>query len=180
MDKLTETTVSSVDVYTGALLNVKKDLARLPDGETGVREWIKHPGASAVVPLFENGDTVMVKQFRYAPRRTFLEVPAGKLDAVGEAPESVARRELEEETGFVAGTVLNLGSFYPCIGYSDEVIHLFLATNLTEGAMQLSDGEFIEVVRLPLVEAVRRARCGELADMKSVVALIRVAEQVGI
>lgn len=180
MADLAETTISSEDVYEGALLHVKKDLARLPDGDSAFREWIKHPGASAVVPLYENGDTVLVRQYRYAPGRTFLEVPAGKLDIEGESPAEVANRELEEEAGLVAGTVEALGSFYPCIGYSDEIIHLFLARDLREGVKQPSHGEFIEVERMPLTEAVNLARSGQLADMKSIVALIRAAERLQI
>ena len=176
MGNLVETTISSEQVYDGALLHVRKDLARLPDGDAAHREWIKHPGASAVVPLFENGDTVMVRQYRYAPQKTFLEVPAGKLDVEGESPAEVANRELEEEAGYVAGKIESLGSFYPCIGYSDEVIHLFVARNLKEGLRQPSHGEFIEVERMPLTKAVKMAREGQLGDMKSVVALVRAAD----
>ena len=169
---LTETRLDSVPVYDGALLHARRDTVRLPDGGTSVREWIAHPGASAVVPLFENGSTVLIRQFRYAPGREFLEVPAGKLDRPGEDPAEVARRELLEEVGLHAGALTPLGPTYPCIGYSDEVIHLFLGESLTEGTAHVEDDEFVVPVRLPLAEAVRMARAGEILDSKSCVALL--------
>lgn len=172
MNDLTETPLSSEHLVDGALLQVYRDRVTVPDGETSVREWIDHPGASAIVPLFDDGTTRLVRQFRYPPRRTFLEVPAGKLDVPGEDPEDVARRELEEETGWTADTFVPLGSTYPCIGYSNEVIHFFLATGLTEGEQDLADGEFVEVVSMPLADAVAKARSGEIGDMKTVTALL--------
>jgi len=100
MSNLNETQLSSEQLVDGVLLEAFRDEVRLPDGDTSVREWIDHPGASAIVPVFEDGHTLLVRQFRYPPRRTFLEVPAGKLDKPGEDPEDVAARELEEETGW--------------------------------------------------------------------------------
>lgn len=172
MHSLEEKTLSSTAVYDGVLLKVRRDKVCLPDGHTSAREWIDHPGAAAVVPLFADGGTLLVRQYRYAPRRTFLEVPAGKLDVAGEGPEVVAARELREETGFRAGRLTSLGALYPCIGYSNEVIHFFLAEALTEGRAEPSAGEFLEPVRMPFVEAVERARRGALADMKTVAALL--------
>ncbi len=170
---LTETLKRREHVYGGVLLNVFRDTVVLPDGADGVREWIAHPGAAAVVPLLADGQTLLVRQFRYPPQREFLEVPAGKLDVAGEPPEAVARRELEEETGHTARTLTPLGTTFPCIGYSDETIHLFLAEDVTELAETPPSDDFVEVVRLPFAEAVRRARAGELLDAKSVVALVR-------
>ncbi len=169
---LEETTVSSEKLLDGRLLHVYRDVARLPDGSTSVREWIQHPGASAVVALFEDETALMIRQFRYPPRRVFLEVPAGKLDADGEDPADAARRELEEETGYRAGTLEKLGATYPCIGYSDEVIHLFLARDLTEGTRALADGEHLDVVRMPFADLVAQAKKGEIADAKSALALL--------
>jgi ADP-ribose pyrophosphatase len=128
-----------------------------------------------VVPLFPDGGTLLVRQFRYATGRSFLEVPAGKLDVDGEAPADVARRELEEEAGLRAATLTPLGETWPCIGYSDEVIHLFVAEGLTEGEAADDAGERLEPVRLPLAEVVRMARAGELADAKTAVAVLRAA-----
>jgi ADP-ribose pyrophosphatase len=175
---LRETTVATAQVYDGALLDVRRDEAALPDGTTGTREWINHPGASAVVPLLEGGDTLLVRQFRYAARRTFLEVPAGKIDRPDEAPLDVAARELEEETGWRAATVTPVGRMYPCIGYSNEVIHVFVATGLEPTEQDLSEGEFIDVVRLPFAEAVSMARTGTLLDAKTVTALTLAAAHV--
>lgn len=171
MSDLKEKTLASTEILDGVLLKAFRDEVRLPDGDTSVREWIDHPGASAIVPLFENGDVLLVRQYRYAARRTFLEVPAGKLDVEGETAEDVARRELEEETGWQAGRFTKLASLYPCIGYSNEVIHFFLAEDLHEGTQELSDGEFVKVVRMPFEEAAERARKGEIRDIKSAMAL---------
>lgn len=172
MSDLTEERLSSTQLVDGALLKVHRDEVRLPDGNTSVREWIDHPGASAIVPLFDDGETLLIRQFRYPPRRTFLEVPAGKLDAPGEDPVDVAARELEEETGWRADAFQKTGALYPCIGYSNEVIHFYVATGLTRGEQDLSDGEFVDVLRMPFDEAVDKARRGEIEDMKTVTALL--------
>lgn len=169
---LTEKTLQSDKLLDGKLLHVYRDEVRVPDGSTSIREWIDHPGASAVVPLFEDGSTLLVWQYRYPARREFLEVPAGKLDYKGEDPLEVAVRELEEETGWTAQRFTPLGSVYPCIGYSNEVIHFFLAEDLGRGRQDLSDGEFLEPLTMAFQEAVDRARRGELGDMKTVTALL--------
>lgn len=171
-DDLTEATLASDKLLEGKLLTVYRDAVRLPDGTESVREYIRHPGAAAVVPRFEDGTTLLVRQFRYPPRRVYLEVPAGKLDVPGEPPEEVAARELEEETGWRAARFTALGASHPCIGYSDEVIHFFFAEDLTPGERNLQEGEHMEVVRLPLDEAITRARRGDLLDMKTVTALL--------
>lgn len=162
----------------GVLLKAYRDTVELPDGEESVREWIKHPGASAVVPLFADGTTILLRQFRYAPGRVFIEVPAGKIDKAGEDPAEVAVRELAEEAGYTAETLTPLGETYPCIGYSDEVIYLFLAEDLSEVASGTEDDEFVEPFRLPFEEAVAMARRGDILDSKSAVALLRAAAEV--
>ncbi len=172
MQDLNEEQLVSKQLVDGRLLKVYHDEVRLPDGTESVREWIDHPGASAVVPLFEDGTTLLLRQFRYPARRTFLEVPAGKLDHDEEDPEDVARRELEEETGWKTKHLSYLTSLYPCIGYSNEVIHFYLAEHLEAGGVDHSEGEFIEVRRLPFAEAVSMARRGVILDMKSVAALL--------
>ena len=168
---LTEHTLSTEPVYDGALLHVRRDRVRTPSGGESVREWIAHPGASAVVPLHADGTTVLIRQYRYPPRREFLEVPAGKLDP-GEAPEAAAARELAEEVGLRAARWTPLGPTFPGIGYSDEVIHLFLAEDLAEAAGETDDDEHVVPVRMPLAEAVARARRGEIADGKTALALL--------
>jgi ADP-ribose pyrophosphatase len=169
---LTETSIHSTSVYDGVLLHVRRDAERLPNGHESVREWIDHPGAAAVVPLFADGSTVLLRQFRFPPHREFLEVPAGKFDRPGEAPEALGRRELEEEAGLRAARWTRLGETYPGIGYSNEVIHLYLAEDLTEGRAHADDDEFVEPVRMPFAEAVRMARAGQILDAKSCVALL--------
>jgi len=175
MADLTETQLSSEQLVDGVLLKAFRDEVRLPNDDTSVREWVDHPGASAIVPIFEDGRTLLVRQFRYPPRRTFLEVPAGKLDEPGEAPEDVAARELEEETGVQAGRFDHVGTAYPCIGYSSERIHVFTAHDLERGSQSLAEGEFVEVVEMEFAEALQRARRGDLKDMKTVTALVYAA-----
>lgn len=172
MEELIEQRLKSEQLVDGKLLKVYRDQVRLPDGEESIREWIDHPGASAVVPIFEDGTTLMVRQFRYPPRRTFLEVPAGKIDKEGENPEEVAARELEEETGWRASRFTKLGALYPCIGYSNEIIHFYLAEDLEKGERSLAEGEFMEVVPVSFDEAIEKVRKGEILDMKSAMALL--------
>lgn len=172
---LSETCLDSDAVYDGDLLHVRRDRVRLPDGGLSVREWIDHPGAAAVVPLHADGRVTLLRQFRYATRETYLEVPAGKLDADDASPEAAARRELAEEAGLAAARWTPLGETHPGIGYSSERIHLFLAESLEAAESGADDDEFVEPVTLPFVEAVRRARAGELPDAKTAVALLLAA-----
>ncbi|NNE35386.1 MAG: NUDIX hydrolase [Rhodothermales bacterium] len=169
---LEEKTVSSEEIFDGELLHVRRDIVKLPGGAESVREWIDHPGASAVVPIFDDGTTILVRQFRYPARRVFWEVPAGKLDVPGESAEGVARRELEEETGWRASRFEHVGSFYPCIGYSNEIIHTFVAFDLERGTQALSDGELLEPVRMPFDKAIDLVQNGEIVDMKTISALL--------
>lgn len=172
---LTERRLTSTPVYDGVLLHVRRDTVRLPDGGESVREWIAHPGAAAVVPLHDDGTTVLLRQFRYPTGVEYLEVPAGKLDAAGEDPEAAGRRELREEAGLSAGRWTRLGETHPGIGYTDEVIHLFLAENLSDAEAGSDDDEFVVPVRMPFAEAVRRARSGDLRDAKTCVAILLAA-----
>ncbi|HEX8299136.1 MAG TPA: NUDIX hydrolase [Rubricoccaceae bacterium] len=167
---LTEQSLSTEPVFDGALLHVRRDRVRTPSGES-VREWITHPGAAAVVPLYADGTTVLIRQYRFPPRREFLEVPAGKLDP-GETPEVAAARELAEEVGLQASDWTPLGPTYPAIGYSDEVIHLFLAEGLDDAPGTADDDEHVVPVRMPLAEAAAQARRGEIADGKTALALL--------
>lgn len=171
-DKLKEQKLSSKDIYDGVLLHVFSDEVRLPNGNTSIREWIKHPGASAVVPLFEDGDVMMIKQFRYPLRKIFYEVPAGKIDH-GETPEETASRELKEEAGIVFEDLQSLGEYHPSIGYTDEVIHLYLARNIKKVENRVDEDEFIITERLPFSKAVDMAYSGEITDGKTIAALVR-------
>jgi ADP-ribose pyrophosphatase len=156
------------------------DTVRFPDGSTGELEMIRHSGAAAVLPLLDEGDgeepqVVLIRQYRYATDGYIYEVPAGRPDAPGEEWELCARRELEEETGLRAGRLQRLTTIYTTPGFTDERIHLFLATELTEGAQSRDQDEFMEVVRMPLSEALALIRDGEIVDAKSICTLLYAA-----
>ena len=163
----------SEKVFSGELLHVFKDEAILPDSSTGRREWIQHPGACAVVPMFGNGDCVLIQQFRYPAQQLFWEVPAGKID-FDEDPLSTASRELEEETGYRAEQLTYIGHFYPAIGYADEIIHIYLAEGLTQGAQNTDQDEFLSIYRVPFEEALSMIDSGDINDAKTISSIIRV------
>jgi len=167
---LKETCLDSALVYDGDFIKVRKDHASLPDGQVHTREYIVHPGAVAVLALLDSGKLVMERQFRYAPRREFIEIPAGKIDK-GEDILACGQRELLEETGYVAREWTHLGTAWPGIGYSDERIEYFLARGLSHRGSEPDDGEFLEVFELPVEEAVEWARLGKIDDSKTIVGL---------
>lgn len=171
-DQLVERKLTSQKVFSGRLLHVYFDEVQLPDGSTSTREWIKHPGASAVVPIFENGDVMMVKQFRYPMSQIFYEVPAGKIDP-DETADSTAERELQEEAGLSCKSFSYLGHYYPGIGYSDEIIHLYTAWDITSFEQQVDEDEFVIKKRIPFETAVQMVHKGEISDGKTMVALLR-------
>jgi ADP-ribose pyrophosphatase len=167
---LTETQIDTALVYEGNFIQVHKDHARLPDGSIGMREYVKHPGAVAILALLDNGNLVMERQFRYSPRQGFIEIPAGKTER-GEDILITAQRELLEETGHTASEWTHLTTAWPCIGYSDEKIEYFLARGLTYQARQLDEGEFLEVFELSPAEAIDWVRLGKITDSKTIVGL---------
>jgi len=168
--ELVEKRISRKEVFKGRLLHVFFDEAGLPDGSESTREWIKHPGACAVVPVFENGDVMMIRQFRYPIEQIFWEVPAGKIDA-GETQDETAVRELKEESGLKADQLHYLGHFYPGVGYSDEIIHIYIALGLQELEQQTDADEFVEKERIPFSEAMEMISTGEINDGKTVICL---------
>jgi ADP-ribose pyrophosphatase len=166
-------------VHEGAFLAHYVDTVRFPDGRTGELELITHPGAAAVVPLLgpvDAGDPLLllVRQYRYATGGWLYEIPAGKLDA-GEAPLACAHRELREETGCVAGQMEFLTTFWTTPGFTDERIHIYLATELTRGEAAPTDDEFLEPVTLPLSRALTMVQQGEINDAKTVIGLLYAA-----
>ncbi len=167
---LKETQVDSTLAYEGSFIKVRKDLARLPDGQVHSREYIVHPGAVAVLAELPNGKLVMERQFRYAARREFIEIPAGKIDP-DEDILVTAQRELLEETGYVAAEWQHLTTAWPCIGYADERIEYFLARGLEHKGRQLDDGEFLEVFELSLQDALEWVRLGKINDSKTIVGM---------
>ena len=174
MKDLTEHFVAGELVFDGALLKVRRDRVRLPDGSEGTREYIRHPGAVAIVPLFDDGRVLLERQFRYPHRREFIEVPAGKLEP-GEPPLDTAKRELLEETGYVAQEWTRLGVIHTAIAYTDEAIELFACRKISRsGAPRLDPGEFVELLIVDLAEAIAMVRDGRITDAKSVAGLLWV------
>jgi ADP-ribose pyrophosphatase len=167
---LKETRLDSELMYDGNFIQVRKDNVLLPDGAVRSREYINHPGAVAVLALLDNGNLVMERQYRYPPQREFIELPAGKIDH-GEDILVCAKRELLEETGYVASEWIHLTTAWPCIGYADERMEYFLARGLTHQGSSLDDGEFLEVFELSLQEAIEWIRLGKINESKTIVGL---------
>jgi ADP-ribose pyrophosphatase len=170
--KLIETKIDTQEVFKGKLLDVRRDTASLPDGTQATREWIKHPGATAVIPVYANGEIVLLHQFRYPSGQIFMEVPAGKLDP-GEAPEVTGERELAEEAGVKCKNMEYVGHFYPGIGYSDEIIHIYVAWNLSEIPKNTDEDEFLEPFRVSFKQAVDWALDGTISDGKTIICLLK-------
>jgi len=162
-------------VYEGRIFNVVLEEVTLPNGATKKREIIRHPGAAAMVPLLEDRRVVMVKQYRHAVGRFVWEIPAGTLEP-GEDPLTCARRELVEEIGYEAGRLEKITEILPAPGYTDEHIHVFLATGLTPAEQQLEDDEVLDVEFVPFETALGMVRRGEIQDAKSIVGLLLTSQ----
>ena len=165
---LTETRLDGALAYDGDFLKVQRDTVRLPDGASTTREYILHPGAVVILPLFEDGSVLLERQFRYPPDRVFVEFPAGKIDP-GEDPLCCAQRELQEETGYRAGQWHYLCTIHNAIAYSDEHLELYLARDLSAGQPRLDEGEFLETFRAPAAELTQWVRDGRITDVKTVI-----------
>ena len=171
--------IGSRRAYTGRVISLDVDQVRFPDGTTGELEMVRHPGASAIVPFLSdpNGadpQVLLIRQYRYAANGYLYEIPAGRLD-VNELPEHCARRELREETGCTAERVEMLTSMYTTPGFTDERIHLFMATGLTLGEAERETDEFMEVEALPMSTALEMVKRGEITDAKTALGLLYVA-----
>ena len=165
-------------VYEGSFFNVQKDRIRLPNGGIATREYIHHPGAVVILPLFDDGTVLLERQFRYPLNRIFIEFPAGKIDK-GEERLVCAKRELEEETGYTAAEWQFVTTIHNAIGYSDERLFIYLARNLQAGTVHLDDEEFIQTFRLPVTELLEWVRSGKVTDVKTVIGAFWLEKIVG-
>ena len=169
-DGLIERRVSGEQVFHGRLLDVRRDVVALPDGQTATREYIVHPGAVMIVPMLDNGLLLMERQHRYPVGRVLLEFPAGKLEA-GEAIQRCAQRELAEETGYRATEWARAGILHNAPAYATEIIEIWFARGLTAGPRQLDEGEFIDLVQVDEAALDAAAGRGELTDAKTLIGL---------
>lgn len=173
-ERFTESLRSSELLYDGAIVHLYRDTVTLPDGKSAMREVIRHIGAVCVVPVTDENEVILVRQFRYAIGKMMLEIPAGKLNSKDEDPSSAVLRELEEETGYSCRELKFIGDIHTTVGFCDEVIHMYSAQGLTKGAAHPDDDEFIDTVKLPLDEAVEMILNGQLTDGKTQAAILKV------
>ncbi len=167
-----EKTLTSTTRFEGRVFTVTTDTVQLEDGTSAYREIVHHNGGACILPLFDNGDTCLVRQFRYAFGRELWELPAGKLEK-GEDPFAAARRELEEECGLTADRYIDLGQMLPTVGYDTEIIYLWAATGLHQTQMHLDEDEFLTPQRIPLDEAYQMILRNEIGDAKTVAAILK-------
>ena len=173
MSNLTEKQISREEIFHGVALHVVRDQILLPDGTRSVREISLHNGAAAVIPILPDGRVIMERQFRYAHGKVMLEIPAGKLDTPDEPPLEGAKRELWEETGAVAGRYTYLGSLAPSPALINEVIHIYMAEDITLGESHLDSGEFLDVEYYTLDSLHEMVMSGEITDAKTQIAILK-------
>lgn len=171
-EAIMEKNLSRERVFDGIILHIDHVLNELPNGKAAKREVAMHVGASAVLPIDEDGNVYLVRQFRAPIEQVLLEIPAGKLDSVDENRLLAAKRELEEETGLVAQNWLHLTDTFTTPGFSNERISLYLARNLTQGKTHPDEDEFLNLVKLPFREALAMALSGEIRDAKTQIAIL--------
>lgn len=167
-----EKTLSSKEIFDGKVVKLYIDEVELDNGAKATREYVKHPGGVCVLPIDDEGNVYMVRQFRYPFKTALYELPAGKLE-YGEDHRQCGIRELKEETGAAADRFEYLGCIYPTVAYDTEVIHMYLARGLSFGEQSLDEGEFLDVVKLPFDEVFEMAMRGELPDAKTLAAVLK-------
>ncbi len=168
-----EKTISSEMIYEGRILNLRRDKVHVRDNKTSYREIVEHNGGVALAAVTPEGKMVMVRQYRKAAEKAVLEVPAGKIEK-DEDHRLTAERELKEETGYSAGRMEYITSFYSSIGYSTEVIYLYYAAELTPGETNFDDNESIEILEYPLEDLKKMVFSGEIEDAKTIAAILLV------
>lgn len=173
---LIERCIETERVFTGLLLDVRRDRVRLPDGDEATREYIVHPGAVLIVPVLDDGRLVVERQFRYPNQQVFIEFPAGKRDA-GESPLQTAQRELEEEAGYAASRWTHLGRIHSIVSYSTEAIEIYLAQRLVHVGAALDRGEFLDIVPMTYDALLAAADAGDITDAKTIAALFHLSRR---
>jgi len=168
--KLTEHTITSESIYKGRVIDLRVDEVMLPNGKTSSREIVTHPGAVAIIPVTKEGKLILIRQFRKPLEKTIVEIPAGKLEK-GEEPLACAKRELEEETGYVAQSLDFVTSFYTSPGFADELIYLFYTNDLQLGTQSPDDDEFVEIMEVTVDEAKELVRTQQVHDAKTAFAI---------
>lgn len=167
---LEERPLHSELIQEGSYLRMYRDQVQLPNGNHAIREYLVHPGATAIIPVLPDGRILLERQYRYPLNHSFIEIPAGKLD-VGEDPLDCAKRELKEETGFEASEWVFLGKIHPVISHSTEFIDIFMARGLTAGPSELDEGEFLDVFSASLPEIEKWIKEGRITDVKTIISI---------
>jgi len=173
MSSLEEKKLSSKKIFQGKLINLFLDHVKLPNGETSTREWVDHPGAVCIIPILPSGEICLIRQYRYGPRQEFIEIPAGKIDK-GEKPLDCARRELSEEIGYAAKKLTFLTKIYPAIGFSNEMMWMYLGENLNKTERNLDQDEFLELVPVTIEQAFDWVKSGRISDVKTIIGILWV------
>lgn len=163
-------------IFKGKVLDINVERIRLPNGSDVDLEIIRHPGGACALPLHNDGDISLIRQYRHPAGETIWEIPAGRIDD-GEDPETCARRELEEEAGFTAGKMEKLSAFLTTPGFCSELLHIYLASKLTHCGQRLEHDEYLEVVKLPFKDALDMVYSGEINDGKTMIALLLARER---
>ena len=170
--ELYEKQLASKQIFDGKVVKLFVDDIELPNGKGAFREVVRHPGAVCVIPITDEGEVIMVRQFRYPFSSVLLEIPAGKLE-IGEDPLDAVKRELEEESGVVAENVEFIGMTYTTVAFTDEKIYTYMATGLSYTESHPDEDEFLEVVKIPLDTLVEMVMTGEIKDSKTQVAILK-------
>ncbi|MBR2853480.1 MAG: NUDIX hydrolase [Clostridia bacterium] len=180
LKRLSEKKISSEEIFDGIILHVFRDTVELSNGNTTIREVIRHIGAVCVIPVTDDNQVIVERQYRYPLGRVILEIPAGKLDAPDENRLSAIQRELREETGYTADKWTEIGDFHPAPAYSDEYITMYLARGLHKGEQDLDTDEFLDVCTVPLKDLVDEVMSGKISDAKTQVCILKAARILGI